>query len=191
MARPPGTRRGPKPKRISPWHDSSIVLDERLRLADGRLLQRRLMAAIAQLNCGSARLRTAAAMPRRSSPVKRRASSSASPGNKETAKALEELVALDLGGAADAAPKTAAKPAAPAPAEKTWSRTNPFPARILEIRNLNGEGSAKHVPRRDRPLGEGSHLPKSATPSGSTPTNCDALVEELIARVGAAPDERR
>jgi sulfite reductase (NADPH) flavoprotein alpha-component len=35
-----------------PWHDSTLKLPERLALAEGRPLARRLMAAMAQLDCG-------------------------------------------------------------------------------------------------------------------------------------------
>ena len=35
-----------------PWHDPALDLEERLRLAEGRALPRRLMAAMAQLDCG-------------------------------------------------------------------------------------------------------------------------------------------
>src|SRR3954452_4653933 len=36
-----------------PWHDPALPIDERLRLAEGRPLPRRLMAAMAQLDCGA------------------------------------------------------------------------------------------------------------------------------------------
>src|SRR5271169_974201 len=36
-----------------PWHDPSLDIDERLRLAEGKPLPRRLMAAMAQLDCGA------------------------------------------------------------------------------------------------------------------------------------------
>ena len=36
----------------APWHDQSLPLDERMKLAQGRPLRRRLMAAMAQQDCG-------------------------------------------------------------------------------------------------------------------------------------------
>ncbi len=36
----------------APWHDPTIVLPERMKLAEGRPLPRRLMAAMAQQDCG-------------------------------------------------------------------------------------------------------------------------------------------
>src|ERR1700686_1561653 len=35
-----------------PWHDPTLALEERLRIAEGRPQSRRLMAAMAQLDCG-------------------------------------------------------------------------------------------------------------------------------------------
>src|SRR6516225_7293529 len=36
----------------APWHDQAIPIDERMKLAQGRPLRRRLMAAMAQQDCG-------------------------------------------------------------------------------------------------------------------------------------------
>src|SRR5687767_2969721 len=37
----------------APWHDPALAMDERLALADGKPYARRLMAAMAQLDCGA------------------------------------------------------------------------------------------------------------------------------------------
>src|SRR5215469_983215 len=36
----------------APWHDQTLALAERMRLAEGRPLRRRMMAAMAQQDCG-------------------------------------------------------------------------------------------------------------------------------------------
>ena len=36
-----------------PWHDSALPIVDRMQLADGRPMERRMMAAMAQLDCGS------------------------------------------------------------------------------------------------------------------------------------------
>src|SRR6185369_11916410 len=36
----------------APWHDQTMPMDERMKLADGRPLRRRMMAAMAQQDCG-------------------------------------------------------------------------------------------------------------------------------------------
>ncbi|MGH7209999.1 MAG: hypothetical protein ACREF1_00860, partial [Acetobacteraceae bacterium] len=42
----------PPPPEEFPWHDPALQLDERVSLAEGKPLPRRLMAAMAQLDCG-------------------------------------------------------------------------------------------------------------------------------------------
>src|SRR5262245_60135026 len=36
----------------APWHDQTLPLGERMKLAEGRPLRRRMMAAMAQQDCG-------------------------------------------------------------------------------------------------------------------------------------------
>jgi sulfite reductase (NADPH) flavoprotein alpha-component len=36
----------------APWHDQTLPLAERMKLAEGRPLRRRFMAAMAQQDCG-------------------------------------------------------------------------------------------------------------------------------------------
>src|SRR6201995_5328839 len=36
----------------APWHDQTLPITERMKLADGRPLRRRMMAAMAQQDCG-------------------------------------------------------------------------------------------------------------------------------------------
>src|SRR6185369_15972951 len=36
----------------APWHDQTLPMDERMKLAEGRPLPRRMMAAMAQQDCG-------------------------------------------------------------------------------------------------------------------------------------------
>src|SRR5207302_8352961 len=36
-----------------PWHDPALAMEDRMKLAEGRPHERRLMAAMAQLDCGA------------------------------------------------------------------------------------------------------------------------------------------
>jgi sulfite reductase (NADPH) flavoprotein alpha-component len=81
--------------------------------------------------------------------------------------------------------------AAPVVAEapQGWSRKNPFPARLLVNRNLNGEGSAKEVRHFEISL-EGSGLSYEVGDAlGVMPSNCPALVNDLIAALGCDGEE--
>ncbi len=42
----------PEAEESYPWHDSALSLDERMTLAEGKPIKLRLMAAMAQLDCG-------------------------------------------------------------------------------------------------------------------------------------------
>src|SRR5258708_6387306 len=49
----PPTAAAPPAEEEFPWHDPTLPLAERLQLAEGKPHARRLMAAMAQLNCGA------------------------------------------------------------------------------------------------------------------------------------------
>src|SRR5262245_58868001 len=51
MPRAPGEA-APEDDGEAPWHDPGLSLAERLKLAEGRPLRRRMMAAMAQQDCG-------------------------------------------------------------------------------------------------------------------------------------------
>jgi sulfite reductase (NADPH) flavoprotein alpha-component len=72
---------------------------------------------------------------------------------------------------------------------KTYSRNNPFPAPLLANRLLTGEGSAKEV--RHFAIGlEGSDLKYEAGDAlGIIPTNCPALVSDVLAALGCDGEE--
>jgi sulfite reductase (NADPH) flavoprotein alpha-component len=66
-------------------------------------------------------------------------------------------------------------------AAEGYSRTNPFPARLLANRRLTGEGSGKEVRHVEISL-EASGLGYEAGDAlGVRPTNCPALVSDLLA----------
>src|SRR5216110_1908011 len=113
-----------------PWHDPSFAMDERMKLAEGRPLRRRMMAAMAQQDCGQcgyncedySNLIVAKKEERLNLCV---------PGGKETARMLKSLYE-ELGKAPAPASKVAAEPiATSAPAPSIPSRDNPAMAAFL------------------------------------------------------------
>lgn len=85
----------------------------------------------------------------------------------------------------DAPPATENESAPPKP----YSRSNPFPARLLENRLLTGKGSAKEVRHFTISL-EGSGLDYEVGDAlGIVPTNCPALVNDLLATLGCDGEE--
>ena len=82
---------------------------------------------------------------------------------------------------------SAAPPAGEAP--QGWSRKNPFPARLLVNRNLNGEGSAKEVRHFEISLAGSGLSYEVGDALGVMPANCPALVNDLIAALGCDGEE--
>ena len=74
--------------------------------------------------------------------------------------------------------------------EKSYSRTNPFKAEILENVNLNGRGSNKETRHLELDL-EGSNLTYEPGDSlGIYPENDRVLVEQVIEEMGWDPNEQ-
>ena len=74
-------------------------------------------------------------------------------------------------------------------AQPTYSRANPFPAKLLVNRRLSGPGSEKDTRHIELSLA-GSGLSYEVGESIAVyPTNCPELVEEMIAALGASGEE--
>jgi len=100
---------------------------------------------------------------------------------------------LTGGDPAEAKPASTAPPGPPegdsARSVSTWSKTNPFPARLLSRQLLNRLGSAKEVYHHEISL-EGSGLAYEAGDAlGVVPRNCPALVNSLLAALHCSGDE--
>ena len=158
-----------------PWHDPALSLDERMKLADGRPIARRLMAAMAQLDCGQCgylcqSYAEALAAGSEASP------SRCVPGGRETARKLKALLAE-----APAAPPAAAKSMTPA-APKRVS----VPARLLSRDVLNKPGSEKEVRHIALATG-GTGLSYEVGDSlGVVAENCSDLVAPICGRLGGS-----
>jgi sulfite reductase (NADPH) flavoprotein alpha-component len=170
-----------------PWHDPALALDERLQLAEGQPLSGRLMAAMAQLDCGSCGYvcRTYAEAIAGGAETRL---SLCSPGGSETAKALKRLVKEKAPGANGHTTGPAAAAAA-APAAAGWSRENPFEARLIRTVRLNGDGSDKDTRHVEIQLGADGPSYAVGDSLGVYPENCGVLVDELLETLGARGDE--
>src|SRR5436309_7735334 len=164
-----------------PWHDAALPLDERMKLADGRPLERRMMAAMGQLDCGQCGYlcQTYAEAIARG---EEKSLTRCVPGGKETAHMLKELIAAPPGSgpaatAAASPPKTQAASAALAPGA-------PLRARFEGALRLNREGSEKdtrHVVfRHDLPLDY-----KAGNSLGVHAANDPEIVAAIIERLAA------
>src|ERR1700761_3771492 len=131
----------------APWHDQTMPIVDRMKLAEGRPLRRRMMAAMAQQDCGQCGYNCHDYSEAISSKAEGRLNLCV-PGGKETARMLKSLYEeIDKAPAAATAPATA--PVTPAPAapvvEPGRSRDNPAPATFVSRRLLNKGGSEKET----------------------------------------------
>src|SRR4051794_36000048 len=128
----------------APWHDQTMPIVDRMKLAEGRPLRRRMMAAMAQQDCGQCGYNCNDYSDAIASKAEARLNLCV-PGGKETARMLKALHE-ELEKAPVASSGAAAAPviAASAPtAELGRSRDNPAPAIFVSRRLLNKPGSEK------------------------------------------------
>lgn len=165
----------PESEEDFPWHDPALPLDERLSMAAGKPQSRRLMAAMAQLDCGQCGY----VCQTYAEAIASGAEGSLSlcvPGGKATQKALKALQA------------EAPAAAAPTPALR---RVGPemVPVRLLAAHRLSAEGSAKDVRNVVLDL-EGTGLRYEPGDSlGLLAPNDPALVEACLGALGATGEE--
>ncbi len=95
-----------------PWHDMAMPLEERMKLAEGRSLPQRLMAAMAQQDCGQCGYLCKSYAEAIAS-GREKALNRCVPGGKETARMVKEVLELaDAGPVARPVPAAVAAPAA-------------------------------------------------------------------------------
>jgi sulfite reductase (NADPH) flavoprotein alpha-component len=130
----------------APWHDQTMPIADRMKLAEGRPLRRRMMAAMAQQDCGQCGYNC----NDYSDAIAGRAEARLNlcvPGGKETARMLKALNE-ELAKAPAASPGAAAPPVSTAPAvsaEPGRSRDNPVPATFVSRQLLNKGQSEKET----------------------------------------------
>ncbi len=195
---PPGTEVPSEPSRAksplddgddgaAPWHDQCLPLTERMSLAEGRPLRRRMMAAMAQQDCGQCgyncedyanaiflgeEARTNLCVP----------------GGKPTARTLKKLLEDAGPDAAPACAEAKGEEAFAAPAPRGSSRDNPTEAVFLSRARLNKATSEKETWHIEFDLGASGLDYAVGDSFGVFPTNDPVLVDAVIAAIGATPD---
>ncbi|MBX9710825.1 MAG: sulfite reductase subunit alpha [Xanthobacteraceae bacterium] len=133
----------------APWHDQTMPMPERMKLAEGRPLRRKMMAAMAQQDCGQCGYNCNDYSDAIASKAEARLNLCV-PGGKETARMLKSLyeeidkvpaIAPSSAVKTDAAESASAKMAG----ERGRSRDNPVDAVFLSRRLLNKAGSEKET----------------------------------------------
>jgi sulfite reductase (NADPH) flavoprotein alpha-component len=191
----------------APWHDPAMPLTDRMQLAESRPLRRRIMAAMGQQDCGQCGYNCedyANAIFLKSE----ERLNLCVPGGKETARMLKTLYAEF--GAIPAATKPANMraasaevstpaidrapapiPAHAAPATTTVSapsRNHPAEVAFLSRTRLNRAGSSKETWHIELDLADSGITYSVGDSLGIVPANHPALVDAVIAAIGAPPD---
>jgi sulfite reductase (NADPH) flavoprotein alpha-component len=183
-----------------PWHDLTLPLAERMKLADGRPLRRRMMAAMGQQDCGQCGYNcedySNAIVARKEERL-----NLCVPGGKETTRTLKQLYeglgvsppAASAGTAASsvkslATAEPAAAPAAASLAEPGRSRDHPVAATMLSRSRLNKPGSGKETWHIELDLGECRLDYVVGDSFGIFPLNDPALADAIIRAIDAPAD---
>lgn len=182
----------------APWHDPAMPMDERMGLAEGRPLPRRLMAAMAQQDCGQCgylceSYAAALAAGTETKP------NLCQPGGKDTLRMVKRLMEEAANapppagaGAAPAPAPSSAASALPSGADKPaarpgYARDCPVEATFLSATRLNGPGSAKETLHVVWRLPEGLDY-RPGDSFGVFPRNDPALVDAILERLGLPAD---
>ncbi|MGJ0396037.1 MAG: sulfite reductase subunit alpha [Methylocystis sp.] len=172
----------------APWHDQTLALDARMQLAQGRPLRRRMMAAMAQQDCGQCGYNCETYADVLAAKKETRLNLCA-PGGKDTARMLKALAAELDEAALPPAPATgepaiaSASAVAPAPGR---SRDNPAGATFLSRRRLNQQGSEKDTWHIEFDVGASELTYRVGDSFGVFPKNELGLVDQIIAMLGAS-----
>jgi sulfite reductase (NADPH) flavoprotein alpha-component len=167
----------------APWHDQTMPLVERMQLADGKPLRRRMMAAMGQQDCGQCGFNCqdyADAIATK----KVDKLNLCIPGGKETLRTLKTLYGEVSAAPASVPTLASAAPALAPSAPVGRSRDNPAEAMFVSRKLLNKPGSNKHT----------WHIEFDLSPSGLDyvvgdcfgifPTNDSTLVAAVIKALG-------
>ncbi len=171
----------------APWHDPSLSLGERMTMAESKPPALRLMAAMAQQDCGQCGY-NCADYANALFLKKEERLTLCSPGGKETARMLKQLAA-EIGPSVAAPAVVAERPSEPAPAPATAraSRDNPGEAEFLSRRRLNGAGSSKTTWHIEFDLSNSGLDYAVGDSFGVFPRNHTALADQIIGALGANP----
>ena len=181
----------PQSQEQFPWHNSSLAITERMQLAEGKPAERRLMAAMAQLNCGSCGYLCQTYAEAIANGTEK-SLTLCSPGGNETAKMVRLIVKESLANdpkqvnPSGNANQPNGKASLPIQAA-VGTRNNPIEARIIASTNLNQLGSAKDTRHVAIDLTGTPLRYRVGDALGIWPTNCDNLICAVLAEAKLDP----
>jgi sulfite reductase (NADPH) flavoprotein alpha-component len=168
-----------------PWHDPAIPIAERMKLAQGASLPLRMMAAMAQQDCGQC----GSSCREYSGSIYLKTEERLNlcvPGGKETSRMLKKLFE-EIGETSPRSAPAVTEAAAPR-LQSGRSRDHPVTATVLSRTLLNRPGSAKETWHVEFDLTESGLDYGVGDSFGIIPMNDPALVEAVIAALDAPPE---
>jgi sulfite reductase (NADPH) flavoprotein alpha-component len=174
----------------TPWHDPAMALEDRMEAAKDRPVRWKLMAAMAQQDCGQCGYNCADYSKAIFEQAEDRLNL-CTPGGKATARMLKTLVEEMGGGVIDpeaVAAKTAAAPRAAADIRPGYSREHPVRARFISRTRLNSPESEKHTCHIEIDLSDSGLTYAVGDSLGIFPKNDPALADAIIAAIDVPPD---
>jgi sulfite reductase (NADPH) flavoprotein alpha-component len=176
----------------APWHDQSLPIAERMSLAEGRPLRRRMMAAMAQQDCGQCGYNCHDYSEAISSQKENRLNLCV-PGGKETMRMLKSLAEELANSSAVSSEKSPIDPLASGAADPVItattpgrSRDNPAFASFVSRQLLNTPGSEKETWHVEFDLKESDLDYVVGDSFGVFAKNDLGLVDQIIAMLGAS-----
>jgi sulfite reductase (NADPH) flavoprotein alpha-component len=163
----------------APWHDAAMPIAERMMLAEGKPLPRKLFAAVAQQDCGQCGY-LCETYSKAIAEGKEAKLNLCAPGGKETSRMLKRLLEETPAAAVSA-------PALPKAAEP-GTRDAPAQAAFVSATRLNGAGSEKDTRHVVFDIGGSglSYMPGDSF--GLFPSNDPALADAVLAALRVPPD---
>jgi sulfite reductase (NADPH) flavoprotein alpha-component len=180
----PASPPAPPAEESFPWHDMSLPLDERMQLAEGRPLQERLMAAMAQQDCGQCGYLCKTYAEAIAAGAEK-ALNRCVPGGKATARMVKEVLEL---GAAPVPATVAAVPAPPAAPVAGPNRDSVL-ARLESATLLNRVPSVKDTRQVVFDIAGTGLAYEPGDALGVQATNCPDTVTAIIDCLGAKPGD--
>jgi sulfite reductase (NADPH) flavoprotein alpha-component len=172
-----------------PWHDQTLPLAERMKLADGRPLRRKMMAAMGQQDCGQCGYNCEDYADALFFKKEERLNLCV-PGGKDTTRMLKTLYAeIDVapGSAEEKTSETAEATVGTSQATGT-SRDNPALATFVSRTRLNKPGSHKETWHIEFDLSQCKLDYAVGDSFGLFPTNDPGLVDAILKALNAPPD---
>ena len=174
----------------TPWHDQALPIAERMKLAGDKPLRWKLMAAMAQQDCGQCgydcKKYSGAIFEGKEARL-----NLCVPGGKETARMLKTLHA-EVDSEPVKSPGVAATPAVAGPAPSQTAagptRDSPVEATLVSRRLLNKAGSQKETWHFEFDLSASGLDYTVGDAFGLYPSNDPALVDTIINALEAPPD---